>query len=693
MMRLAELREQVAPGSLLCAPAELSAYSYDGALDRARPDAVLIARSAEDVRRAVAWCAAWQVPFIARGAGTNLSGGCIPVKGGLVISLARLDRILSLDAAGLAACVEPGVVNLALQREAEKVGLFYAPDPASFRVSTIGGNAAENAGGPRCLKYGVTTNHIRAAEVVLPDGSLGRFSLDDEGPELLSLLVGAEGTLGILTKLWVKLTPLPEATRTILAGFPSIEAAVACVSSIIAAGIVPRALEAMDRPTVESVEAGRPLGYPKDPAVLLIELDGSRADCAREAAEVERLCREAGAAAVRAATDPVERERLWEGRRGAYAALARLAPNVLVEDGVVPRDKLPDIVRRIQEISAKHRVKAYLLFHAGDGNIHPNIAYDERDAAETARVKAAGHEMLQACVELGGSLSGEHGIGLDKRDAMAWLFTPETLRLFRRVKDAVDPRHLANPDKLFPIPGSKPGQGFVRPPAGASSEYANLLVDKVRSAPAGSVFRVRGASTRWRDATAEGAVELLTAGLGRVSDLDKRNYTLTVETGVSVHALHRELEGHGVFVRLPRCGGTVGGLLATRPWAGLREDILGMRVLLSNGEVVELGGKVVKNVAGYDLPRLLLGSWGTYGVILEVTMKLHARAVAVPAALPEPKPPRFSPLALRVRRAFDLEGRLNPWLAPSSRTFEGVPIASKPDDFGRNPKRLPPAPE
>lgn len=660
-MRLAELQARVAPGSLRSEPAELAVYSYDGALARARPDAVLIARSAADVRLAVAWCGENGVPFIARGAGTNLSGGCIPVKGGLVISLARLNRILSLDTAGRVACVEPGVVNLDLQKEAEKVGLFYAPDPASFRVSTLGGNAAENAGGPRCLKYGVTTNHVLAAEAVMPDGTLARFSQADDGPELLSLLIGAEGTLGVLVKLWLKLTPLPEDTRTILAGFPSIDAAVACVSAIIAAGVLPRALEAMDRPTVESVEVGRSLGYPKDPAILLIELDGPAAVCAREAAEVERLCAESGATTVRAATDPVERERLWEGRRGAYAALARLAPNVLVEDGVVPRDKLPDIVRRIQEISARHKVKAYLLFHAGDGNIHPNIAYDERDAEETARVKAAGHDMLQACVELGGSLSGEHGIGLDKRDAMAWLFSDETLRLFHRVKDAVDPAHLANPDKLFPLPGTKPGLGFLRPPSGALSEYAKLLVDKVRSSP-GASFRVRGASTRWKAETPAGAVELLTTGLGRIADLDKRNYTLTVETGVSIHALQRELESQGVFVRLPKSGGTVGGLLATRPWAGLREDILGMRVLLSSGEVVELGGKVVKNVAGYDLSRLMLGSWGTFGVILEVTMKLHARPVETPSSLTPPSPPKLSLWASRVRKAFDPDGLMNPGL-------------------------------
>ena len=658
MPALAELGSAVSAGALLTSAADLAVYSYDGALDRARPDAVLLARSSEDVRAAVAWCAREKVPFTARGAGTNLSGGCIPLRGGLVISLARMNRILSIDAAAGVACVEPGVVNLELQKEAEKLGLFYAPDPASFRVSTLGGNAAENAGGPRCLKYGVTTNHVLAVEAVMPDGTFARFSQDDAGPELASLLVGAEGTLGVLTRLWVKLTPLPEEARTILAGFPSIDAAIECVSAIIAAGVLPRCLEAMDRPTVESVEALRPLGYPKDPAVLLIELDGPREAVAREAETVSALCLEHRAASVRAAADPAERDRLWEGRRGAYAALARLAPNVLVEDGVVPRDKLPECVRRLQEIAARHSVKAYLLFHAGDGNIHPNIVFDERDAELTARVKAAGHEMLQACVELGGSLSGEHGIGLDKRDAMAWLFTPETLALFHRVKDAFDPGGLANPDKLFPIPGApRSGPGFLRPAATPLSEHALHLAEKVREAAPDARFRVRGASTRHGAETPAGAVELLTTGMNRIVDWDRRNFTVTVEAGISLHGLHHELEAQGFHLRLPKAGGTLGGLLATRPWPGIREDLLGMRLLLSNGDVVELGGKVVKNVAGYDLPRLVLGSWGAFGVILEATFKLRARPSSVPAGAAASQP-AFGPWALKAKSAFDPAGRL-----------------------------------
>ncbi|MDE2491570.1 MAG: FAD-binding protein, partial [Elusimicrobia bacterium] len=664
-MGWAELEGEVAPGSVLTSAADLAVYSYDGALDRARPDAVLVARSAEDVRRAVAWCAARGVPYVARGAGTNLSGGCVPLKGGLVISLARLNRILSIDAAAREACVEPGCVNLDLQRAAEPLGLFYAPDPASFRVSTLGGNAAENAGGPRCLKYGTTTNHVLAVEAAMPDGTLARFSRADAGPELLSLLIGAEGTLGVITRLWVGLTPIPEETRTLLAGFPSIDAAVACVSAIIASGVLPRCLEAMDRATVESVEAGRPLGYPKDPAVLLIELDGGAVEVAREADEVERQCRASGAASVRAAADPAERERLWEGRRGAYAALARLAPNVLVEDGVVPRDKLPDVVRRIREIAAARKVKAYLLFHAGDGNIHPNIAFDERDADETARVRAAGREMLEACVELGGSLSGEHGIGIDKREAMASLFSPATLALFRRVKESLDPPGLSNPDKVIPLAGGASSVPFRRPPSAPLSEQAALLAEKVREAPAGAPFAVRGAGTRLKAPVPPGAVELLTTGLGALVELDERNLTLTAEAGVSLFDLHRRIEERGFFLRLPKAGGTLGGLLATRPWPGIREDLLGTRVLLSTGEVVELGGKVVKNVSGYDLSRLLLGTWGTFGVILEATFKLRARPDPdVPSSVaPAAPPPQWGAWALRARAAFDPAGRMNPELA------------------------------
>jgi len=659
---LALLRDCLPPGAFLTGEAQLAAYSYDGASTRGRPEAVALPRSAEEVRRIVVVCRERRVPYVARGAGTNLSGGSVSSRGGVVLSLARLDRILAVDTAALTAVVEPGVVNLKLQEELERTGHYYAPDPSSFRVSTIGGNIAENAGGPRCLKYGVTTDHVLALEAVMPDGELARFSGEDAGPEIMSLLVGSEGTLGVVTKAWLRILRQPEAVRTVLAGFPSVESAVRCVSAVIAAGVVPRALEALDRATVETVEAYRPAGYPTTEAVLLIEMDGTPESAAREAAAVERLVREHGASEVRSAQQAEDRERLWEGRRGAYAACARLAPNVLVEDGVVPRDRLPEAVRRIREISARHGIKPALLFHAGDGNIHPNISYDERNSEETGRVKAAGQEILRACVELGGSLSGEHGIGTEKREAMRWLHSPRVLRLFRDLKGAFDPAGLANPGKMFPDEGGGAEGGPVRPARPLSAQAA-LLVEKVKAcASQGRPMAVVGSGSRWKGVPPDCA-ELLTTGMNEVLDWDKGNFTVTVEAGVSARSLRVELASRGFHLRWPDLGGTLGGILASKAWPGLREDVLGLRLILPDGAVADLGGKVVKNVAGYDVPRLLLGSWGTLGVIADVTLRLHSSAQSRPAA-GAPKPFAAGTWQKRVKQAFDPGNLMNPWFHP-----------------------------
>jgi glycolate oxidase subunit GlcD len=656
---IAVLRERLPPGALLAAEAQLAAYSYDAASQRGRPEAVALPRSAEEVRRVVEFCRGRRIPYTARGAGTNLSGGSVALRGGVLLSLVRLDRILSVDTSALVAVVEPGVVNLKLQESLERTGHYYAPDPSSFRVSTIGGNIAENAGGPRCLKYGVTTDHVLALEAVMPDGETARFATEDAGPEVMSLLVGSEGTLGVVVKAWLRILPLPEAVRTTLAGFPSVEAAVRCVSAIIAAGVVPRALEALDRVTVETVEAYRRAGYPATEAVLLIEMDGSPESAAREAEAVERLLREHGASEVRSAQRAEDRDRLWEGRRGAYAACARLAPNVLVEDGVVPRDRLPEAVRRIREISARHGIKPALLFHAGDGNIHPNISYDERDAEETARVKRAGQEMLRACVELGGSLSGEHGVGTEKREAMRWLHSSRVLRLFRDLKRAFDPEDLANPGKMFPDEAGDGGDGLVLLERTLSPQAA-LLAGKVKDcAGAGRPMAVAGSGSRWKAVPPECA-ELLTTGMNSVLDWDKGNYTITVEAGVSLRSLRAELASQGFHLRWPDLGGTLGGALASKAWPGLREDVLGLRLLLADGEVVELGGKTVKNVAGYDAARLVLGSWGTLGVIIDATLRLHSSPEGFPPA-GDPKPFAAGAWQKRVKAAFDPKNLLNPW--------------------------------
>lgn len=614
----AELRS----GRLLRSETELLSYSYDGALERARPDAVVLVRDADEIRRAVSWCASRGVPFTARGAGTNLCGAAIPLRGGVVLALAPLNRIHEIDTAGGTAIVEPGVVNLQLQKELERLGRFYAPDPASFRVCTLGGNVAQNAGGPRCLKYGVTTDHVLAVEAVLPDGSVERFAADDPGPDLLGLLVGAEGTLGVVTRMWLKTLPSPKTIVTILAGFPSIERSIECVSDIIASGVLPRVLEAMDRVTVESIEAYCRAGYPKTEAVLLIELDGPSEAALAEAEAVERRLKANGAIEIRRAREAAERDRLWEGRRGAYAAVARIAPNVSVEDGVVPRGRLPEAVRRLRKISSDLDIVMPLLFHAGDGNLHPNVAYDERDAAETERVKRAGHEVLRACVELEGSISGEHGIGADKRRAMAWLFSPETLALFRRIRDAFDPGRLSNPEKL--IPSEREAEPGIAPRRPLSAAAQKLVSDLKQAAEKGESVSIVGAGTR-RDGAASGHVVLRTAGLDRIVDLDAANYTVTVEAGITLAELAKRLkEADGPPFHLPvePGPGTLGGAIASKACLELRDVVIGMRVALASGEVVELGGKVVKNVAGYDAGKLFFGSWGTFGVILEVTLKL-----------------------------------------------------------------------
>ncbi|MCX5787707.1 MAG: FAD-binding protein [Elusimicrobia bacterium] len=651
----------LAPGaSLLTSEADLLSYSYDGALDRARPDAVLLARRAEEVHAAVEWCARRGVPFVARGAGTNLCGAAIASRGGVVIATVGMNRVLSIDAAAGTAVLEPGVVNLELQKQLDKVGRFYGPDPASYRVCTLGGNVAQNAGGPRCLKYGVTSDHILALEAVMPDGTVERFSTSEPGPDLVGLLVGAEGTLGVATRITVRTLPAPPCIVTLLAGFPTIEASIQCVSDIIAAGIVPRVLEAMDRMTVESIEAYCHAGYPKTEAVLLIELDGEPRQAEAEAARVEEIVRRLGAVELRRATAEAERERLWEGRRGAYAAVARIAPNVMVEDGVVPRGQLPEAVRRLRAMAEKAKITVPLLFHAGDGNLHPNMAYDERDAEQTRRVQSAGHEVLSICVELGGSISGEHGIGTNKRGAMAWLFTPETLALFRRVKDAFDPTGISNPDKKLP---DKPQAAPVRGPRRELSAEARGVVEALREAArSGSPLALRGSKTKLDDGEARGGKDLSLAGLGRVLELDRANYSATVEAGMKLEDLRHALAAEGFHLPLGRGAGTLGGAIAAKSVEGLRYAVLGLRAALASGEVVELGGKVVKNVAGYDLIKVLLGSWGAYAAILEVTLRLAAKP---PAWLETPETARrFVPGRWHrtLKHAFDPDNRLNPWI-------------------------------
>ncbi len=452
------LQRIVGPHGVFYRPADLLVYEYDGSVDgaveTARPLAVVLPTTAEQVAEVVRLAATEGLPVVPRGAGTGLSGGAVAQRGGIIIALTRMNRILEIDREDRVALVEPGVINLELSEFVQPDGFFFAPDPSSQRACTIGGNVAENSGGPHCLKYGVTTNHILGLEVVLPDGRIvwtGGRAPHLPGYDLTAALVGSEGMLGIVTKALVRLTPLPEATSVMLAAFPDVDSASHAVSRIIGAGIIPAALEMMDNLTIQAVEPQYHAGYPMDAgAVLLIEIDGIAEDVAATAVEVAQLCNESGAREVRVATEKAERELLWKGRKMALAAMGRLSPNYYLHDTVVPRTKLPATLRRVDEIGKEFGLRIANVFHAGDGNLHPLMLFDRHRKGDVERILLASKELIRYCVDIGGALSGEHGIGTEKRGYMTLVFTKADLAAMAGLKNSFDPKGLMNPEKVFP---------------------------------------------------------------------------------------------------------------------------------------------------------------------------------------------------------------------------------------------------
>ena len=450
-----ELESLLGKGAVLSDPEELLVYESDGlTLFQALADFVVFPTSVEQVSAVVRLANRESLPFVARGAGTGLSGGCLPAEGGLVISLMRMNRVLEVDYENQIAVVEPGLVNLHLSWAVGPKGFYYAPDPSSQQACTIGGNIANNSGGPHTLKYGVTVNHVLGLEVVLPDGEiiwLGGRTRESQGYDLTGLFVGSEGTFGIATKIIVRILRRPQAVKTVLAVFDAVEAASESVSAVIGRGLVPAAMEMIDQLTIQAVEDAFGCGYPRDAAAaLLIELDGLREGMDAQAERVMAACRENGARDVRAARDEAERQLLWKGRKSAFGAYGSISPAYMVMDGVIPRTRLPEVLRRVNEIVGAHDLRVGNVFHAGDGNLHPNILYDPRKPGEEARVVAAGGEILKVCAEVGGSISGEHGIGLEKIDYMPLIFSEADLACMHRVKEAFNPSGLCNPGKIFP---------------------------------------------------------------------------------------------------------------------------------------------------------------------------------------------------------------------------------------------------
>ena len=451
--------------------AALSSYGSDGLIRfRQTPEVVVLAKSAGEVRAVVSLCAELGVPFVGRGSGTGLSGGAVPPADGVVIAASAMKAVVDIDPVDRIAVVEPGVANLVVSERSAPFGLYYAPDPSSQSVCSIGGNIAENSGGAHCLKYGFTTNHVLAIEVVLPDGSievLGGESPFEPGLDLRSAFLGSEGTLGMVTKVWLRLLSRPEAVRTLVADFDSVESAGAAVSAIIAAGIVPAAIEMMDALAIEACEKAVAAGYSLDAAAaLIVEVDGSQEEVDALYDEVKAACASCGTTKIREAADQAERSRIWLGRKAAFAAAGRLAPAYIVQDGVVPRTALSSILGRIAELAGEAGLRVANVFHAGDGNLHPLVLYNPDSAEESVAAEKLATEIVELCVEIGGSITGEHGVGLEKACSMAAMFDDGDLEAMQRLRLAFDAQGIANPGKIFPTPrlcGDAPGRYRAHP--------------------------------------------------------------------------------------------------------------------------------------------------------------------------------------------------------------------------------------
>ena len=640
-----DLRKIVGDTQVSVSRVETELYSYDASLAKGQPGVVVFPGDTNEAAKVVKMARQAGLPFVPRGFGTNLSGGTVMVSGGVVICLSRLNRIIEMVPHRRCAVVQPGVTNLELQNALAPLGFFYAPDPASQKVATLGGNVGENSGGPRCLKYGVTTNHILGMEVILSSGEIVRIggcAYDPPGYDLRGALVGSEGTMGIVTEVTVRILPLPETILTLLVVYDDIADAAQSVSDIISAGILPTTLEMMDAPIINAVEDSYDCGYPRDAAaVLIIEVEGLSVGLKDQVAQISELCRKNQCRDILEAKDDSERNRLWEGRRGAFGAVARLAPNYLVNDCTVPRTKLPEALAKVAEIVNKYEFEHGNVFHAGDGNLHPLIFFDSRDADQLNRVKKAGWEIMEACVELGGTISGEHGVGLEKMDAMRLIFSEHDFAAQRGLQQAFDPDKRLNPGKVIPVSDQNENAGKTqisqRPiSAGTESGAEKEIIEKIQGAVAnGNALLPKGCGTfsNFGNLPGRECEFLNSAELDRIVEFDPYNQFVSVGAGASLNVLQHQLSDQNQWLPIRPSFSvqdhSIGGVMALAAcgpermhYGAPRDFVLGLRFFNGSGQKVSTGGKVVKNVAGYDMTRLMIGSAGTLGLITEVTCRV-----------------------------------------------------------------------
>ena len=664
--------------NVLSKPDELLVYECDGLTHhKHRPRAVVFPSSTEEVAAVMRELARAKIPFTPRGAGTGLSGGALALDSGVVIELARMRKILRIDVENRLAVVQPGVVNLDVSRAVAVHGLYYVPDPSSQPSCTIGGNIAESAGGIHCLKYGTTTDHVIGCRVVLAGGEivdLGGAGIEAPGYDLLGTFIGSEGTFGIATEATLRLSQTPPAVRTLLAEFGEVNDASHAVSAIIAAGVVPAALEMMDREIIRAVEASVfAAGLPPDAgAALLIELDGIEAGIDVEAERVRSICMEYGARSCRNARDEAERKQLWAARKGAFGAIGRITPDSMIQDAVVPRSRLPEVLDAAYEIAGRYQLRIANVFHAGDGNLHPLICFDSRFAEQVLRVREAGRELMEVCVSVGGTITGEHGVGLDKREYLPLVFSDADMNAMLSVRAAFDPLGLCNPGKIVPMlrgcgeakaiaqPLNEPLPATQRPVVDKQprSSFADIVGDNYVSSLDKSVLVSPGsvdeiseiiklAAARGLGVMPEAKAEVIvsTARLNQIIEHEPADLIAVAQAGVKLTEFNSKLNENGQWLPLdpPDDGrATLGGVVATGlggaqqfGYGRSRGMVIGMKVVLADGSVIKTGGRVVKNVAGYDLSKLFTGSYGSLGIITEINFKLR------------PRPEREATVALR----------------------------------------------
>ncbi|MBR3603499.1 MAG: FAD-binding protein [Elusimicrobiaceae bacterium] len=623
---ISQLQNLLGKENVLTDEAALLLNGYDCSQSRHRPDIVLTFTNTCQLSPVVSLLWKEKIPFIARASATNHAGSCSAVYGGAVLNLNMLNHILSIDSRQKLAEVEPCVVTGDLQKEVSSLGFFYAPDPASEKVSTLAGNLAQNASGARCMKYGNTAEHTLAIDFITPDGQTHHLRHDQAGPDWLGLIAGSEGTLGLIKQMTVQLLPTPKHIKTFLTTFSSLENAIETVTALVAQGIIPRCIEAMDKITTEAVENFSHAGYPTDAqALLILELDGDIKTIQKQSPILEDICRQNHCLSFSAAKTEKKREKLWQGRRAAYSAMASLAPDVAVGDGTVPRSALPQALKKVRQIIDKHHITASLLFHAGDGNFHPQIVFDSRQAEQTQRVHKALQEILKTCVDFGGTISGEHGVGVQKRALMAYQYDGATLSLFQKIKRAFDPYLLANPGKIIPLQFAEKARLFNeenKKVQSLSQEIKKRFLNKTPSL-------ICGLNTQLNSH----AVHLLSvANLDEIVEIDKQNFTATVQAGVKLSRLIKALEQEKVYAQLPaQYAGSIGGLVSGKRYPAFTNQIISIQAILPNGDIVNYGGKFTKNAAGYNLCRLFTGSMGLLGIITKITFKIYA---IIPPAYP-----------------------------------------------------------